>query len=85
MMFNKQEEKLKLMMQLRYMENFARMFGPEHAQKVEMARATLRQMQKLDPHVMTVAMTMVGCEGFVDLIDKQEELMVEMAKNGFTP
>jgi hypothetical protein len=85
MIFNKEHEKLKLKMQLRYMENFARMFGPEHAQKVEMARITLREMQKLDPHAMTVAMTMVGCEGFVELIDKHEELIVAIAQSEFKP
>lgn len=81
MIFNKEEEKLKMMMQLRYMEGFSRMFGAEHHQKVEMAKKALREMQKLDPHVMTVAMTMVGCEGFIDLTDKHEEMILEIAKN----
>lgn len=85
MIFDKEQEKLKLQLQLRYMENFSKGFGPEHYQKVEMARATLREMQKLDPHVMTVAMTMVGCEGFMGLLEHQEELIVEMARNGFKP
>lgn len=81
MIFNKQEEKLRMMVQLKYMENFSRLFGPDHQRKVEMARQTLREMQKLDPHVMTVAMTLVGCEGFIELIDKQEELITEIAKH----
>lgn len=74
------------MTQLRYMENFAKGFGPEHHTKVEMARATLREMQKMDPHTMSVAMTMVGCEGFMELVDKHEKLVMEMmAKSGFKP
>lgn len=84
MIFDKEMEKLKLKLQLKHMENFSRSFGPDHHKKVEMAKVILREMQKLDPHVATIAMTIVGCEGFSDLIDKQEELMIEMAKNGFT-
>jgi NADH:ubiquinone oxidoreductase subunit D len=85
MMPDKDQKKMELSLQLRYMENFARMFGSDHAKKVEMARVSLRELQKLDPHVMTVAMTMVGCEGFMELIDKREELIVEAAKGGLKP
>lgn len=85
MIFDKEQEKLKMRLQLKYMENFSKSFGPEHFQKVEMARLSLREMQKLDPHAMTVAMTMVGCEGFIELIDKHEELIIEMARSGFKP
>jgi hypothetical protein len=82
---DKEIERLKLKLQLRVMENFVRSFGGDHFAKVEAARVVLREMQKLDPHVMTVAMTMVGCEGFMELLDKQEELVLEMAKHGFKP
>lgn len=81
MIFDKNEQKLRMVLQLKYMDNFARMFGPDHHKKVEEAKRVLREMQKLDPHVMTVAMTVVGCEGFIDMIDHSEELAVEIAKN----
>lgn len=80
MIFDKELEKLKLRTQLRYMENFSRMFGPEEHAKVEHAIKTLREMQKIDPRAMTIAMTMVGCEGFEQLIENQEEIIKELAK-----
>jgi hypothetical protein len=79
--FDPEIEKLKMRTQLKYMENFSRMFGPDFDKKVQMARVALREMQKIDPNVMTVAMTMTGCEGFMELVDKQEEIMIEIAKN----
>jgi len=54
------------------------MFGPDHLRKVEIARASLREMLKLDPLVMTHALTMVGCEGMIDMVDRREEIAKQM-------
>lgn len=66
---------------IRQMENMVKLFPPDDQRKIQIAREALRQMQKMDPVCVTIAMVLVGGEGFADLIKRREEVMTEIAKN----
>jgi hypothetical protein len=77
----KEFDEVEVGLYIRQMENMVRLFPVDDQRKIQMARETLRQMQKMDPVCVTIAMVLVGGEGFTDLIKRREEVMKDLAKN----
>lgn len=73
---NAELQKEKLRQQLASMEMMVSLLPPELREKIAMAKDNLREMRKIDPIPMSIAMALVGCEGYgelIDLIDQAEK------------